>query len=301
MPKIEKITFHFLPDPSTHFLMLKAKNLDMGNLSPLSLEKEIDDDFRDYYNIYEDISHSYTYMGFNLKNKKFQNPKIREAISIAIDRKEIVDILFFGHGQVCTGPFLPNTIGFDDTIKAPIQDIEKAKVLLKELGYDKNHPFEFTLTTNSNNSTRLYAAQIMQYQLSKANINMKIKSMEWQAFLNTVVHPRKFETILLGWSMSLTPDAYSIWHSDNTSIGKFNLVNYKNDKVDTLIKKAESIIDKKEFDKVYKEIFATIVKDNPYLFLYIPNDITAVNKKIKNVSPSIIGVMHNLKDWEKID
>jgi hypothetical protein len=49
----------------------------------------------------------------------------------------------------------------------------------------------------------------------------------------------------------------------------------------------------------FHEIFKLIVNDHPYIFLYIPNSITAVNKKIKNVSPSIIGIMHNEIDWIK--
>jgi peptide/nickel transport system substrate-binding protein len=155
--KIDKIMFHFIPDPSTEFLTLKAKQLDVGSLTPIQLEKQINEDFKTHYNIYEDISHSYTYLGFNLKNIKFKDKRVREAISLAIDRQELVDVLLFGHGRVCTGPFLPNTIGFNDKIKPPKQNIKKAKSLLKELGYDKDRPFEFTVTTNSNNPTRLYA------------------------------------------------------------------------------------------------------------------------------------------------
>ena len=81
--------------------------------------------------------------------------------------------------------------------------------------------------------------------------------------------------------------------------GGFNLVGYKNEKVDTLIKKAEKIVDQEKFDKIYREIFALIAADNAYLFLVIPNVITVVNKKIEPVTPSIIGVMHNAIDWIK--
>jgi peptide/nickel transport system substrate-binding protein len=296
---IDEIVFHFIPDTNTQFLMLKANKLDLGGLSPLQIEKQLDKNFHENYNIYEKVSNSYTYLGFNQSLKKWQNPKIRQAISLAINRQELIDILFFGHGRVCTGPFLPDTIGFNKKIKAPTQNIKKAKEILKELGYDKKNPFEFTLTTNINNSTRVYTAQILQHQLSKANINLKIKTMEWQAFLNTVVTPKKFDAIMLGWGMGLTPDAYAIWHSDNTQIGGFNFVGYKNEKVDKLIKDAEKIVDKEKFAKMYEEIFELIVQDNPYLFLYIPNSITAVNKKIKNVSNSMIGVTHNIENWIK--
>ena len=47
------------------------------------------------------------------------------------------------------------------------------------------------------------------------------------SFLNTVVHPRKFETVLLGWSLALMPDAYPLWHSSSSKLGGFNLVGYK--------------------------------------------------------------------------
>ena len=123
--------------------------------------------------------------------------------------------------------------------------------------------------------------------------------MEWQAFLNTVVMPRNFEAVVLGWSLGLMPDAYSIWHSESAKKGGFNFVSYKNKEVDKLIKKAEKTVDKKKLGTIYKKIFKLITDDNPYLFLFIPNSITVVNKEIKNVSASIIGVMHNTIDWIK--
>ncbi len=298
-PNIDKIIYHFIPDPSTEFLMLKSHKLDMGSLSPLQMERQIDKKFKDYYAIYEDISHGYTYMGFNLQNPKFKNPKVREAISLGIDRQELVDILFFGHGRVCTGPFMPGTFAFNEKIKAPKKDIKRAKELLKEAGYDEKHPLSFEIVTNSNNSVRMYAVQILQHQLKDIGVKVKIRALEWQAFLNTIIAPRHFEAIVLGWSLGLMPDAYSIWHTQSDKKGGFNFVHYHNKKVDELIKKGEKTIDKKKLSVIYKEIFKLITQDNPYLFLYIPNSITVVNKKIKNVTPSIIGVTHNLIDWIK--
>lgn len=297
-PNIDKMIFHFLPDRSAEFLMLKSKKLDVGSLTPLQLERQIDKDFKKDFSIYEDIAHSYTYVGMNLRLEKFKDRRVREAISLAIDRKELVDILYFGHGRVCNGPFLPGTGAYNEKVKAPTQDIKKAKKILKELGYDEDNPFEFTLTTSAGSSGS-YAAEILQYQLKKAGIVMKLRVMEWQAFLNTVVLPRNFEAVLMGWSLGLKPDAYSIWHSESSKKGGFNFVGYKNEEVDRLIKKAEKIVDQKEFDKIYKEIYTKITSDIPYLFLVIPNSITVVNKNIEPVSPSIIGVMHNAIDWIK--
>ncbi len=298
-PHLDEIVYHFMPDPSTQFLMLRSHKLDVGSLTPLQLERQIDDDFRSFYKVYEKISQSYTYLGFNLRNPKFQDARVREALSLAIDRQELVDILFFGHGQVCNGPFMPGTFAYNENIKAPKQNIRKARALLKEVGFDKQHPFTFEIVTNSNNPIRVYAAQIIQHQLRNAGVVVHIRTMEWQAFLNTVVMPRKFEAVILGWALGLMPDAYSIWHSEGSKKGGFNFVGYHNPKVDALIKKGERTVDQKELGKIYRKIFALIVHDNPYLFLYIPNSITVVNKKIENVSQSILGVMHNVIDWIK--
>ena len=297
-PKIDKILYKFLPDPNTSFLYLKQKNLDIGGLSPMQINRQIDDNFKKNYTIIQKPSFAYTYLGFNLKDEKFKDIRIRQALSLAIDRQELVDILFFGYGQICNGPFLPNSFAFNDNVKAITQNLEKAKALLKEAGYDENNPFTFELVTNTGNDIRINTAQILQYQLQKAGVIMKIRVMEWQAFLNTVVHPRNFETVLLGWALALMPDAYPLWHSSSDKLGGFNLVSYKNEKVDKLIEKGSETIDKNELGKIYKELFQIISDDLPYLFLYIPDAITVINKDIKNIEPSFIGIMHNQKDWE---
>ncbi|RXK02217.1 peptide ABC transporter substrate-binding protein [Arcobacter sp. CECT 8989] len=298
-PKIDNIHFKFLPSPDTVFLMLKENKLDVGGLTPLQIDRQINEKFKKDFKIVEQQSFAYTYLGFNLRNKKFQDKRIRQALSLAIDRQEIVDILFFGHGKVCNGPFLPGSFAFNEEVTQIKQNQEKAKELLKQAGYDKNNPFTFEIVTNTGNDIRLNAALIMQYQLAKIGVKAKIKVMEWQAFLNTVFHPRKFETVLLGWSLALMPDAYPLWHSDSDKLGRFNLTGYRNPTVDELIEKGSLTIEQKKLSLIYKKLFKIISDDLPYLFLYIPNSITVVNSEIKNVEPAFIGVMHNQKDWIK--
>jgi len=116
---------------------------------------------------------------------------------------------------------------------------------------------------------------------------------------NRMIPDIKFDAILLGWGLSLMPDPFSIWHSSNDKKGGFNFIGYKNKEVDRLIKLSQSTIDRKKLDTIFKKIFQLIVNDNPYIFLYVPSSITVVNKKIKNVNPSIIGVMYNKIDWIK--
>lgn len=297
--KIDKISFSIIADPMTRFLMLKSLALDVGSIEPMEFERQLNPEFFEKFNIYENISRSYTYLGFNLRVEKFQDKRVREALSLAIDRQEIVDILFFSHAKVCTGPFLPKTKAFNPDVKAPKQDIEKAKKLLKEAGYDESNPFTFEIATSNASDIRPYAAQIIQHQLKRAGVVVSLRVMEWQAFLNMVVFPNKFDSVLLGWGLSPTPDPYVFWHSDNDRKSGFNLTGYKNKRLDKMIETSQSMVDRDELAKLWQEMFAMIVEDNPYLFLYIPNSITTVNKNIKNIVPSQSGIWHNYIEWEK--
>ena len=299
-PFIEKISFHVIADPTTRFLMLKSKQIDIGNLEPMQLNRQVDEKFFEHYQKIEQISHSYTYLGFNLRNKKFQDTRVRQALSLGIDRQELVDILFLGHGQVCTGPFLPGGPSFNKSVETPSKDIAKAKQLLQKAGYNKENPLRFEIATSNSSEVRPYAAQIIQHQLAKIDVIVDLRVMEWQAFLNMVVFPREFDTVLLGWSLSLSPDPYLVWHSDNDKPGAFNFIGYKNSKVDSLIKHSEGLVDRKKLATVQQDIFKHIVNDNAYLFLYIPNSISTVNKKISPIEPTINGFWHNQIEW-KID
>ena len=123
--------------------------------------------------------------------------------------------------------------------------------------------------------------------------------MEWQAFLNMVVFPNDYDSVLLGWGLSPTPDPYMFWHSDNDKRGGFNLVGYHNAKIDKMIELSQSITDRDRLSTLFKKMFKIIVDDNPYLFLYIPNSITAVNRDIKNIEPTESGIWYNYIRWSK--
>ncbi|MGD9970813.1 MAG: peptide-binding protein [Sulfuricurvum sp.] len=298
-PKIDRIVFHIIADPMTRFLMLKAGEIDVDTLDPMQYERQVGASFQERFKTLELPSHGYTYLGFNLRLTKFKDPRVRQALSLAVDRKALIDLLFLNHGKVCTGPFLPGSKGFNTAVSAPTADLVRAKALLKEAGYDERHPLSFEIATSNSNAIRPYAAEILQQQLAKVGVKVTLRIIEWQAFLNTVVFPRKFETVLLGWSLSLTPDPYALWHSDSDVPGGFNLVGYHSALTDRLIETMEQSIDPETTARYQREIFAEIVKDNPYLFLVIPNEINVYGKTIHGIKPTINGIWYDYIDWKK--
>lgn len=298
-PKIDKIVFHIISDPMTRFLMLKSGEIDVDGLEPMQFERQLDKSFHNRFTTLELPSHSYTYLGFNLRLKKFQDPRVREALSLAIDREALIDVLFLRHAKVCTGPFLPGAKGFNDRVKVPKRNLARAKELLRTAGYSAEKPFEFEIATSNSNAIRPYAAEILQRQLLDVGVKVTLRVMEWQAFLNTVIAPRKFETVLLGWSLSLTPDPYTLWHSESDISGGFNLVGYHSNKTDRLIEQMERSTDPEKIAALQRKIFAQIVGENPYLFLVIPNQINVYSRSIKGVKPTINGIWEDYIKWEK--
>ena len=297
--KIDTISFHVIADPMTRFLMLKSAQLDIGSIEPMAYERQLSEKFFKQFNIYEKISLSYTYLGFNLRKEKFKDANVRLALSLAIDRQELIDILFFKHAKVCTGPFLPGSAAFNKNVKVPKTNLEEAKRLLKIAGYSESNPLIFEIVTSNSSSIRPYAAQILQHQLKKVGVIVNLRVMEWQAFLNMVVFPHKFDAVLLGWGLSPTPDPYIFWHKDSDKKGGFNLVGYNNPEINKMIENSQSMIDRDELASSWRKMFKIITDDNPYLFLYIPNSITAVDKEIKNIEPALGGIWHNYIEWEQ--
>jgi len=294
-PKINEIHYSLILDPSTSFLMLKKNKLDIGSLTALQIDRQINAQFKKDYQIIEQPSKGYNYLGFNLRLKKFQDIKVRRALSLAINRQELIDILYFGHAKICHGPFLRGGFAFNKNVLSPKQDINKALKLLKDAGYDENNPLEFEVVTSTGSQTGINTVQILQHQLKKVNVNLKIAVMEWQAFLNTKVLARNFDAVVLGWNLALMPDAYSIWHSKSDKKGGFNFIGYKNNTVDKLIEKGALTVDKEKLGIIYKQLFKLISEDVPYLFLIVPNTVQAVNGDIKNIKPAFTGIMHNQK------
>lgn len=297
-PKIEKISYRFTPDPANEFMLLKNGSLDIGSLTPLQLERQIDDKFKERFDILKMPGRGYGYMGFNLKRKKFSDKRVREALAMMIDRQRVIDIMSFGYAKEVNGPFLEGGLGYNSSVLYPKYDPQRAKEMLAELGYTEDSPLEFEITVPSSGSGK-QIAQIIQYFLLESGVNVKIKAIEWQAFLNTIIEPREFEAIIMAWSTPLLPNPETIWHSKSDKKGGFNFIGYNNQEVDTLIDSVLITSDIKELDKKLQKIYELISYDFPYIFLYASDLLVAVKKEIKNIEPSVIGIEHNIIEWEK--
>jgi peptide/nickel transport system substrate-binding protein len=246
-------------------------------------------------------------MAFNLKHPFFQDRKVRQAIAYAIDKDEIVDVILFGLGSPATGPYVPNTWPYNPEVKLYEHNPERARELLAEAGWkdtdgdgilDKDgRPFSFTVITNMGNSLRMNTATIIQWKLRQVGIKVDIRALEFSTFINDFINKRRFEAVILGWSIGLDADQYDIWHSSKTKEKEFNFVSYSNPEVDRLLEEGRRTFDLDERKKAYFRIQEILAEDLPYIFLYVPHATPIVHSRFKGIQPTPIGISYNLPKW----
>lgn len=307
-PYIDRFIYRIIPDSSTMYMELKAGAIDLMTLSPVQYARQTtSQSFTRRFNKYRYPSSSYLYMGYNLRHPLFKDKRIRQAMTAAINKDELIQGVLFGMGQRAHGPIVPGRWAYNPAVKDIGYEPKRAAELLAEAGWkEKNSegilvkdgkPFQFTILTNQGNQQRLMTAQIIQQRLRQVGIDVKIRVVEWAAFLKEFVNKGNFEVVLLAWSISQDPDMFDIWHSSKTNIGELNFVGYKNPEVDRLLIEGRSTFDIEKRKRAYFRIQDILADEQPYTFLYVPDALPVVSSRVRGVEPAPAGIGHNQIRW----
>ena len=307
-PWLDGFIYRIVPDPATMFLELKAGGLDFMGLTPLQYTRQTDTyKMRRDFCKYKYLAFAYTYLGYNLKDGKFQDRRVRQAITHAINKEELIEGVLLGLGLVATGPYKPDTVWYNPKVKKFPYDPEEAKRLLAEAGWKTagtdgilrkdGRPFEFTILTNQGNETRAKSAEIIQRRLKMVGIQVKIRTVEWSAFINEFIDKKNFETVMLGWTLGQDPDLYDIWHSSKVGPKELNFISYKNPEVDTLLEKGRYTFDSKVRKACYDRIQEILAEDQPYTFLYVPYALPVISSRFQGIEPAPAGIGYNMDKW----
>ncbi len=307
-PYVDRYVVRVIPDLATMFLELKAGGLDLMGLTPMQYTRQTNDRFfQENFRKYLYPANAYTYLGYNLLDPKFKDQRVRQALSYAIDREEIIKVVLLGLGVPATGPYKPGLWFYNSDVKKYPYDPAKATALLKEAGWEDRDgdgvlekdgkPFEFTVITNEGNPLRQRTAVIIQERLKKIGIRMKIRVIEWSAFINEFIDKKDFEATILGWTAGFEPDQYDIWHSSKTGKKELNFISYKNSTVDELLEQGRRTFDQEKRKAIYFRFQEILAEEQPYAFLYVPQALPIVHSRFHGIDPSPLGISYNLYRW----
>jgi peptide/nickel transport system substrate-binding protein len=307
---IEHLLSRIIPDKAAQFLELSADNIDSMALNPIQYARIFPSrpDLSKNIGLYKELGNSYSYMGFNLKRKPFDDVRVRQAINYAIDKQEIIDGVLLGLGEPVASPYKPGTRWSNPKLKPYPYDPNKARALLREAGFaDTNgdgilekdgKPFSFEILTNQNKEREMTAV-LIQRRLKEVGIEVNIRVLEWASFLGRFIKPKQFDAVVLGWSLSLDPDQYGIWHSSQQAPGQFNFISYSNPQADKLLEAGRIELNPDKRMKIYHAFSKILLEDSPVIYLSAGYGLSAIHKRVKGISSPApaAGIGHNTYEW----
>jgi peptide/nickel transport system substrate-binding protein len=309
-PYLSRIVYRVIPSQATIFLELKALGVDyVSTLTGMQYSRQTEyPAFRKAYHKFRYPASDYTFFGFNLKDPRFADRRVREAFAHAINKQELIDGVRLGLAREANGPIRPGTWAYTDKVVHYDYDPEKAKALLAEAGWkdrdgdgvveDKDgKPFTLTIRTNQGNDERKKIAEIIQQRLKEVGINADIQLIEWAAFIKEFVKPRRFEVVVLGLGTGTDPDQFVVWHSSQRGPDQMNRTGYANPEVDALLEAGRSSCVQSERVRYYHRIQEILAQDLPMVFLYFRDALPVVSARIHGVSPAPAGILYNFDEW----
>ena len=307
---IDHLISRIIPDRAAQFLELMADNIDSMSLNAIQYARIFParPDLNQKIALYKELGNSYTYLGFNLKHKPFDDARVRQAINYAIDKQEIIDGVLLGLGEPVASPYKPGTRWSNPKLKPYPYDTQKALALLKEAGFeDHDHdgildrdgqPLSFEILTNQNKEREM-SAVLIQRRLKEIGIDVKIRVVEWATFISRFIKTGDFNVVLLGWGLGLEPDQFNIWHSSQQAPGQFNFIGYNNVKVDHLLESGRLELNPDKRMKIYHQFAEILYEDSPIVYLYAGYGLPAINKRVRGIDNPAppAGIGHNSYEW----
>jgi peptide/nickel transport system substrate-binding protein len=305
-PKLDRVVFRMYPDQKKAWVALLQGEVDAVT----------DLEFEDYTILRNDkrfktweLPDSFCYsLIFNTRDPLLSQPGIRQAVSAAIDRVDLIDRTLEGAGVPANGPFLPGSLFANPDATLQAYNLAKAKKLLADLGWkdaDNDWVLEkggqelvISILVDDGDTIKEAAARRLQWQLLQAGIRAEFEFLPPQQLFGERLFPGKFQAVFMQSNTLGDPDQMlsAFWHSG--SIGRSNLAGYRNPEVDRLIDLGRITADSARRRDIYRSIHHILATDTPAAFLFVKKRFSATSARIGGVATSIESFYNvTLKDW----
>lgn len=288
---VDSVTFRVIPDSQ-----VRAADLETGNVhiaDPVQPNEVARINNSGVASVLQTASSSLAYLGFNTEKEPFDNPLVRQAISLAVDRESIISGVYEDYGIPAIGPLAPGIFGYTEDIDVVEYNMDEARALLEEAGMSDG--FSTTIWTNDN-PQRQAIAVLVQESLAELNITVEIEVMEFGAYLDQTA-AGEHDMFILGWS-NPTGDAdygmYALFHSSQKG-NPGNRSFYENPDVDALLDEGRREADPDARAAIYADVAQLLTDDAPMAFLLHTEYLNGVADSVSGFSIDTSGI-YQLKD-----
>lgn len=321
LPYIDELTFIFVPSADSQVLSFQSGDSDLiarlgaENFSILSRKQ------RDFTMVDAGPGLEYNFLFFNLndlgdkaaadlvrKQKWFREVKFRQAVSAAIDRDAIVQLVYQGRGTALWGPVTAgNHRWVDSSLSHPPRSLDKSRQLLREAGFQwttegdnstlldaDGSKVQFSLVTSSSNADRLKMATLIQADLKQLGIEVQLVPLEFRSLLDRLMQTRQYDACVLGIaSFDADPNSdLNVWLSS----GAMHLWNPSQahpstpweTEIDRLMRAQLTATSYPERKKLFDRVQEILAQYQPMIFLASPDILAGARNAIGNFHPAVL-------------
>jgi len=290
VPEIDTLKYVFVPDESARINLLKSGEVDAIKIDPRSTKTL---EGTKGIKIYSEPSANWFALNLPSTMWPFDTKEVRQAIAHAINKQQILDTIFGGHGEIAYGPFREHDWVYNPDI-AFNYDPAKAKSLLADAGFkDLNgdgvlekdgKSLEFQLIYPSSESDRKDIAIAAKTDLAAIGIKVEPVGKSWDEITQELY---RSNFIVAAGGSPFDPDDsnYNLWSSKSIGVGWWNPASYNNPEVDKLLEDGRTAFDKEKRKAIYQKLQTILADDQPMAFIVFGNYVYALNDKITGVVP----------------
>lgn len=271
---LDKVTFKIIENADSILMSLQSGAVDLFAHLTSTQVAQLGDDFH----VEEGTMNLVQALYLNNDVEPFNNEKVRQALSYAVDKQGIIDLAFDGYGSPIGSSMYP-AFGkyFDESLTDYYTyDVETAKSLLAEAGYPDG--FSMTITVPSNYQPHIDTAQVLVEQLKAIGVTAEIELVEWTTWLEDVYAGRQYQSTVVGVDASnMTARALL---ERFTSTASDNFINYRNDEYDALFAQAQACYDDDEQVEIYKQMERNLTEHAANVYIQDLADLVAVRNTL---------------------
>lgn len=270
---IKNVTFKVEANADSIVMDLLGGSIDFYARLTIDQVKQLNDEF----SVYEGTMNLVQALYLNNNVKPFDDVRVRQALSYATDVDEILDITAEGKGTKIGSSMFPAFGKYYDESLCELYptDIEKAKELLKEAGYENG--FNMTITVPSNYQPHIDVAQVLAEQYKKIGVNAEIQLVEWNSWLSDVYTGRDFESTVIGVDASYLAASALLSRFESTAANNF--INFKSDAYDKAYNKTLTTADDDERTALYLECEKILADEAANVYIQDLPEYVVLNKK----------------------
>ncbi|MDX1501398.1 MAG: ABC transporter substrate-binding protein [Thermoanaerobaculia bacterium] len=300
LPRLDRLVFRVIPDKTSQINQLLGGEIDFVEQAPRDEVSRLERSDRVVVDSH--WSRQYDYLVWNTRHPLFADPEIRQALTMSIDRQEIIDTLFAGYANLSVSPVLSVAWAFHRGIEPWPYDPQVARLILARKGFTAEEGAEalaregealsFALLANAGNRVLLDVATMVQEHLRRVGIDARIETREFNTYVEQL-QGGDFEAALGAWNIDTSLDLHYAFHTD----GEYNFGRYSSPELDALIDAARATDQIDEKRRLLHEAQEILHREQPYTFLVEPKRINARSSRLRGVRYSVLSSLDFLEEW----